>query len=243
MKLEFLAGYVDEEQNVHKDFTIREITGADEEALSKRDIKENGGKFVNTLLERCITSIGEITPKDVGMAKWKEIIRSLSVGDQDYALLQIRKETLGEEIEMSHTCPMCNTALTTIVDVDEIAINPFGGEFTVDFTLPKGYKDKEGNVHTMGRLRFPKGLDREILDPVARKNIGQANTLLITRCIEELGTVYLTDKVVRELGLRDREYLLKLLKENNFGVNLFTDITCTDCGHEFKTTLNMVNFL
>lgn len=241
--LEFLAGYVDAEGNIHKEFTVKEITGVEEELLANPLVKENSGKFVSTLLERCITSIGDLTPKSVGIKEWKDIIKSLTVPDQDYALLQIRRETLGEEIEMSHVCPKCKTTLDTIVEIDEIDITPFGGEFSIEFELPKGYKDKDGILHTSGELRFPTGLDREVLDPLARKNLGQANTMLITRCITRLGTTVMTDKIVRNLSLRDREYLVKLLSEHNFGVNLLTEVTCSECGETFKTSLNMTNFI
>lgn len=239
---EFLAGYVDNDGVTHKQFTIKEITGEEEEAIAKSGVKENGGKVVRTLLERCITSIGTLTPK-IGQTKWREVIQGLSVADQDFALLKIRQETLGSEIEMSHKCPFCKTELTSVVDIDELEMIQFGGSYEIDFELPKGYKDKDGTVHKLGKIRYPNGFDREILDTLARNNIGTANTMLLTRCIVELGTLKVHDGIVRALSIKDREYLLNLLKENMYGVNLETDIVCTSCGEGFRTTLNMVNFL
>lgn len=240
---EFLAGYKDENGVIHKEFELKEITGVEEEAIAKKDIRENGGKLIRTLLERCITRVGEYTPKSLGQMKWRELIQSLIVGDQDYALLKLRELTMGEEIEMKHDCPYCKEKLDTVVDISELEIKPFLGERELEFELPKGFTDKEGITHTIGKIRFPNGLDREILDAVARKNIGTANTMLLTRCVVELGTTKITDNTLRQLSIRDREYLLKVLQESNFGVNLYIDLTCSSCGEEFKSTLNMVNFL
>jgi len=240
---EFLAGYKDENGVIHTEFELKEITGVEEEAIAKKDVRENGGKLIRTLLERCITRVGEYTPKSLGQAKWRELIQNLIVGDQDYALLKLRELTMGEEIEMKHDCPHCKEKLTTVVELGELDIKPFLGERELEFELPKGYTDKDGVVHTTGKIRFPNGLDREILDTVARKNLGTANTMLLTRCVSELGTAKITDNTLRSLSIRDREYLLKVLQENNFGVNLYIDLTCSSCGEEFKSTLNMVNFL
>lgn len=239
---EFLAGYKDKDGNVIKEFAIREITGVEEEAISKAGIRENGGKVVRTILEKCITRIGDITPK-IGQREWRDIIQSLSIADQDYALLKIREATLGSEIEMEHKCPHCGASLKSIIDIDELNIIPFGGEEILDFELPKGYRDKQGTVHKLGKIRYPNGFDREVLDTIARKNIGTANTMLLTRCIVELGDVKVHDAIIRGLSIKDREYLLNVLRENAYGVELETDITCSSCGEEFRSTLNMVNFL
>lgn len=240
---ELLAGYLDGEGKEHREIEITEITGVEEEAISKAGIKENGGKVVRTILERCILRIGDYTQKKTPKNEWIEIIKSLSVADQDYALLKIRELTLGTEIEMEHKCPSCKSGLTSIIGTDELEIKPFGGEREIDFELPRGYRDKDGTTHRLGKIRFPNGFDREILDTIARKNLGTANTMLLTRCITDFGNVKVHDKIIRGLSIRDREYLLTLLSENNYGIELTTDIVCVNCGEEFTATLNMVNFL
>ena len=85
---ELIQGYKDEEGTLHTEVEIREMNGTDEEAISKNDIKSNGGKVARTLLERCILRIGTIYKDEVKSNKWREIVQSLSVGDQDYVLLK-----------------------------------------------------------------------------------------------------------------------------------------------------------
>ena len=242
---ELLMGYKDSEDKIHREFEVREMTGEDEEAISKNEVKNNGGKVIRTILERCVTRIGDFEKSSYTSTKWRDIINSLTVADQDLMLLKIRTESFGDELEVTHTCPNsdCKEKLNTIINADELEIRPFLGERELSFTLPKGYTDKNGVTHKEGIIRFPNGLDRELLDTVARKNLGTANTMLLTRCVLELGTVTVYDKIIRELSRRDREYLFKLLKENEFGINMQVDVTCSSCGEEFKGGLNLVNFI
>ena len=242
---EMLAGYKDSDGVTHKEFTLREITGKDEEAIHKSDVKNNGSKVVSTLLTRCVTSIGTLTPKSVGRDKWGEVIKSLFVGDQDYMLLQLRKLSVGEEIEVNHVCPNkdCKAKLHTILNVDELEIVPFSGERTIAFELPRGYKDKKGVLHTTGTMRLPTGLDREVLTPLAKTNLAKAETVMLTRLCKFDDGAYVDDDVMSSLSIRDREYLQKLLQEHYFGVKLETEVVCDSCGESFMGTFNASNFI
>ena len=242
-KFNLLAGYIDKDGNHHTTFTLREMTGRDEEAISKSDVKQNGAKLIATLLERCVLSIGTLTRKSVGGEAWKEVIRELLVGDQDYMLIKLRELSMGGEIEVTHTCPYCKESLKTLLDVSELDIIPFSGQRAVPFSLPKGYRDKKGVLHREGTLRLPTGQDREILTPIARKNVAQASTLMLTRLCKFEDGLYVTEDIMRDLTVRDREYLQKVLQENLFGINLEIDVTCTGCGEDFKGNLNTTNFI
>ena len=242
-RFNLLAGYIDKEGNHHTTFTLREMTGRDEEAISKSDLKQNGAKLISTLLERCVLSIGSLTRKTVGGEEWKEVIKGLLVGDQDYMLIKLRELSMGGEIEVTHTCPYCKESLKTMLDVSELEISPFKGQREVPFSLPKGYRDRKGVLHRDGTMRLPTGQDREILTPIARKNVAQASTLMLTRLCKFEEGLYVTEDIMRDLTVRDREYLQKLLQENLFGINLEIDVTCTSCGEDFKGNLNTTNFI
>lgn len=242
-KFEMLAGYIDENGVHHKTFTLREMTGRDEEAISKGDVRQNSSKLVSLLLERCVTSIGTLTRKEVGGDKWKNIIKSLYVGDQDYMLIKLRELSMGGEIEVNHVCPHCKENLKTFLDVSELEVEPFKEQRTIPFELPKGYRDKKGEIHRTGRMRLPTGQDREILTPIAKKNIAQASTLMLTRLCEFEDGLYITDDVMRDLTVRDREYLQKVLQENLFGIKLEVEVTCSNCGEDFRGNLNPTNFI
>ena len=135
---DLIGGYVDKQGTLHTDFDIREMNGSDEEAISKNEVKTNGGKIVRTILERCCERIGTIYKSDVKSSEWREIIQSLTVGDQDMMLTRIRQISLGQEIETAYKCPSesCKSDITVFVDVDELEIKPFLGEREIEFELP-----------------------------------------------------------------------------------------------------------
>lgn len=241
---EMLAGYKDKEGIVHKEFTLREMTGRDEEAINKADVKNNGSKLVTTLLIRCVTRIGAYTPKSVGQAKWMDIIRSLYSGDQDFMLFQLRRLSIGDTFEVNHVCPndKCKEKLHTEIDIDELEIMPFMGERDIPFQLPSGYVDRKGISHKTGTMRLPTALDREILTPVARNNLAKAETIMLTRLCAFDDGLKVDEDIMADLKVRDREYLQKLQKENLFGVKQEFEVTCSTCGESFTGTFSGSNF-
>lgn len=243
---DLLAGYTDENGITHTTFTLREMKGSDEEAVNRTDIKSNGAKVSSTLLVRCVTSIGTLTPKSVGGSKkWEEIIKSMFIGDRDIMLLELRRLSMGGEIKINHTCPNpdCKAKLTTTVLVDELEVTEFDGVTEIPFELPKGYKDRKGVLHTTGIMRRPNGLDGELLTPIAKNNLAKAETSLLTRICKFDDGAYIDDSVMSQLTIRDRNYLQELLNEHFFGVNMSIDVMCDRCGEEFKGNLNQTNFI
>ena len=237
-----LAGYVDKDGVLHTTFTYREMNGKDEEAISKADVRQNGAKMVNVLVERCVVAIGTLTKKECG-ARWGTIIREMLGGDLDYMAFKIRELSKGKEVEFTHKCPNCGTKLTTIVNTDEFHINPYMGQSAIDFTLIRGYKDGKGEVHKDGVIRLPNGFDREIVTPLFKKNVSTAMTLMMTRLIAFNDGALVTQNNVNEMTLRDREILEKIIKENTFGIDTTLEIVCSSCGQDISGEVGQSNFL
>lgn len=237
-----LAGYVDKDGVLHKTFTYREMNGKDEEAINKADVRSNGAKMVNVLVERCVVEIGTLTKKECGV-KWGTIVRELLGGDLDYMAFKIRELSKGKEVEFTHKCPNCGTKLTTIVSTDEFNIKPFMGQSAIDFTLVRGYKDGKNEIHKDGVIRLPNGFDREIVTPLFKKNMSTAMTMLLTRLIAFNDGALVTQNLVNEMALRDRDILEKIIKENTFGVDSTIEIICSSCGQDISGEAGQSNFL
>lgn len=237
-----LAGYVDKDGVLHTTFTYREMNGKDEEAISKADVRQNGAKMVNVLVERCVVAIGTLTKKECG-ARWGTIIREMLGGDLDYMAFKIRELSKGKEVEFTHKCPNCGTKLNTIVSTDEFQIKPYMGQSAIDFTLVRGYKDGRGEVHKDGVIRLPNGFDREIVTPLFKKNVSTAMTLMMTRLIAFNDGALVTQNNVNEMTLRDREILEKIIKENTFGIDTTLELVCSSCGQDISGEVGQSNFL
>lgn len=237
-----LAGYVDKDGVLHTTFTYREMNGKDEEAISKADVRSNGAKMVNVLVERCVVQIGTLTKKECG-ARWGTIIRELLGGDLDYMAFKIRELSKGKEVEFQHKCPNCGTKLTTNVSTDEFQIKPYMSQSAIDFTLVRGYKDGRGEIHKEGVIRLPNGFDREIVTPLFKKNPSTAMTMMLTRLIAFNDGALVTQNNVNEMTLRDREILEKIIKENTFGIDTNIEIVCSSCGQDISGEVGQSNFL
>lgn len=237
-----LAGYVDSDGVLHNTFTYREMNGKDEEAISKADVRSNGAKMVNVLVERCVVAIGSLTKKECG-ARWGTIVREMLGGDLDYMAFKIRELSKGKEVEFNHKCPNCGSILTTIINTDEFNIIPFRGQQVINFTLPRGYKDGKGEIHKEGVLRLQNGFDREIVTPMFKKNASTAMTMLLTRLISFNDDAVVTQNQISEMTLRDRDVLEKIIKENSFGIDTHIDnIMCSTCGQDLSGEVGQSNF-
>ena len=238
-----LAGYVDKEGVLHTTFTYREMNGKDEEAISKADVRQNGAKMINVLVERCVVSVGTLTKKELGV-RWGTVIREMLGGDLDYMAFKIRELSKGREVEFSHKCPNCGAKLTTIVETNEFNIKPFMGQQEIDFSLIRGYKDAKGEVHKEGVIRLPNGFDREAVTPLFKKNMSTAMTSLLTRLVSFNDGATVTQNNVNEMSLRDRDILERIIKDNTFGVDTtLDDITCSSCGQDISGEVGQSNFL
>ena len=236
----FFAGLkLPESDEVIKDFEIREMTGADEESLQVNSRKNmNEVRSINKLLERCIVRIGSMTPQTVGVDKWREMIRNLSVPDADYALLMIRRLSFGNDIVLTSSCPECGAGIKTSVPISELEVKPYGGDnsHTSTFTLRTGIIGKNGEAYKEGTMRLPTGVDREILLPLYKQNMGKAKTLMLTRLCTFDGLKVVTEDMIRNLSVRDRTILTDLNKDmNDFGLDYETDVYCEKCGTEYNS--------
>lgn len=236
----FFAGVkVPDSDEVLKDFEIREMTGADEESLQVNSRKNmNEARSINKLLERCIVRIGNLTPQTIGVDKWRELVRNIPVPDADYAILMIRRLSFGNYIVLTSTCPECGAGIKTSVPLSELGIKPYGGDnsHTATFTLRTGIIDKNGNAYKEGTLRLPTGVDREVLLPLYKQNMGKAKTLMLTRLCKFDGLKVVTEDMIRNLSVRDRDILTNLNKEmNDFGFDYNTEVYCEKCGTEYNS--------
>lgn len=238
-----LAGYVDENGTLHDTFSYREMTGKDEEAISKADIRSNGAKLINTLVERCVVAIGTLTKKECGGIKWAKIIREMLGGDLDYMAFKIRELSKGNEVTFQHKCPNCGQKLITVVGTDEFEIKPFKGDFSVEFTLDRGYKNKANGAYIKnGTLDLPNGYVREIVTPIFKKNPATATTMLLTKCLHFDGAV-ISQQSVSEMTTKDRSILENIIKENTFGIDTAIDgIMCENCGQDLSGEIGESNF-
>jgi hypothetical protein len=209
------------------DAEVRELTGADEEAITKA---RQGGiaKFISTLLTSGTVSVGDEKAATA-------LLGNLLLGDRDALLLEIRRATYGDEIVWDRfSCPHCGEEFRLSVTLDEIPIrrldDPSQRIFEVE--LRRGRK---------AFVRLPVGADQDaILAVVERTTESEQNTLLLSRCLISVVEADGSENAVtgnpdfaRSMGIIDRKAILDAIEKKQPGPQ-YNEVKFTHdvCGKE-----------
>jgi len=109
-----------------------------------------------------------------------------------------------------------------------------------EFTLPKGFVDKDGTVHKKGTMRLATAKD-EILplqDYRVQQNRAYLVVILLSRVIERLGTLTsINPSVIENLFSADLAYLQEFYRKINEEGTSKLKATCPACKHEFEVDI------
>lgn len=217
---------------VIQDAEVQELTGEHEEKLAKARTSVNPAKYISTLLQCGVVSVGDqkATP---------ELLDSLLQGDLDQLILGIRRATFGDDFEIyGVVCPSCQEDNDLALSLKDIPVkeleDPTEREFLVD--LRKGRKAKVG---------FPTGaLQAELFKQ--ERTIQEMNSVTLAHCVvsfieangAERPSNGLSD--VRKLGVADRKTLENYLYENAPGPR-YDQVTakCHACDSEIPVPLTV----
>lgn len=110
------------------------------------------------------------------------------------------------------------------------------------FVLPKGYVDKDGNVHREGVMRLATARD-EILplqDYRVQSNRAYLVIILLSRVITKLGTVKAVGpNVIEALFSADLAYLQEFYRKINEEGTSMVKVTCPSCGAEHEVDMGI----
>ncbi|UVI27379.1 phage tail assembly protein [Paenibacillus spongiae] len=105
-----------------------------------------------------------------------------------------------------------------------------------EFTLPKGYVDKHGNLHRDGVMRLATAAD-EILplkDPRVQQNPAYLTVILLSRVVTKLGELQMINPgVIEGLFSSDLAYLQQLYHQLNESGMSGVEAECPRCEHKF----------
>lgn len=225
------AGYISGGK-VIQDAEVQELTGEHEEKLAKAMTTGNAAKFVNTLLQCGVVSVGDIVATP-------ELLDSMLQGDLDELIVGIRKATFGSEFELfGISCPSCGEANDLKLDLKDIPVktlaDPSEREFLVD--LRNGRKAK---------VQFPTGATQNDIYKQER-TIQEMNSISLSHCvisfIEANGDERMSNGLadVRKLGVADRKTLEKFIYDNSPGPR-YDQVTaqCHACESEVPVPVNV----
>ncbi len=106
-----------------------------------------------------------------------------------------------------------------------------------EFVLPRGYVDKDGNVHKRGTMRLATAYDEiaPLRDPRVRQNQAYLTIILLARVITKLGSLSdINPGIIEGIFSSDLAYLQALYRRINENASTEITVTCPECGHKFE---------
>lgn len=203
---------------------VRELTGKDEEAISKAS---SIGKAMATLVDRGTVSIG-------GEPATESNLYKILAGDRDTLLLAIYKATFGPTADIPAFCTGCEDVKVVTVDIDEdIEIKRLEKpEDEVVFTV----KTKRGDVV----VRLPDGNVQRLLLDNSDKTQAELSTMLLEKTVLSInGAPVINKSHVQNLGLVERRTILDEIDSRIPGPKMQDiSVECPDCGQEVGVPIN-----
>lgn len=229
--IELYVGVSDASGDWQKTAVVRELTGADEEALASFEAKGGVGyaDYMSFLLRRAVESIGNINVKQE-----PAVIDNLIIGDRDKLFMAIVESTYGTMREYQIDCNSCGQSNDVFVDISTFPEKPLkeGVGPKVSATLKDG---------TIVEFRLPNGHDSLESVKVA-KTTAEQNTFLLARCVTNVTGN--TSIWAKELGMADRAKLIKTLLDAQPGPEIGeVEARCADCGETFAIMLDWASLL
>jgi hypothetical protein len=108
-----------------------------------------------------------------------------------------------------------------------------------EFTLPKGYVDKDGNLHTTGIMRLANARDEiaPLQDPRVMRNEAYLAVIVLSRVILKLGELSeVTPATVEGLFSADFAYLQDLYGRINSNGHARVTLECPECEASFQVS-------
>lgn len=221
-----------------KQATVKELTGSDEEALSKAMASNSTFHFMDTLLARGVQTID-------GFPVSAETLGNLLLGDRDELLIQIRIATYGDTFELEGwQCPHCggqsdlNFSLATSIERVPLESGDFG-EPSFEISLRRGAK---------ALVRFPTGTDQKAC---ANPNwtATERNSEMLRRCVkmitrEDGSSIHVQafPGAIAEMNIPDRRKIIEAITERQPGprYNVISFVH-EECQKEVKLALSMID--
>jgi hypothetical protein len=216
----------------YRNVEIRALTGDDESFFLEVGLAMLPVTRATAVLARCITRLGPIAHATL------EAVRTLTVGDREALLLQLRRMTLGERIRGMLDCPApgCGERMDIEIDAGQLLLPPYADVkevYEADIEV-------NGTVYSVG-FRLPTGADQEAVAAEAVDNAEVAALRMLRRCVEHVKRA--DGQPVDDFPLGMAARLSALMADLDPQAELILNLNCSKCGHAFSPLLDATVYL
>jgi hypothetical protein len=221
--VELPGGYVNAAGEVIRTAEVRELTGKDEEVISKTN---NLGKAVLAILQLGTVKIGN-------EAATEKLLDELLIGDRDAILLGILKATFGNTVKI----PVFADGEEKLVEVDINA--DIKTKILTDPVNDRVFIVKGKNVDYT--VKLPNGVVQREMINNAEKTPAELSTLVLENTLVRIGENPVYSKAqVQALSVVDRRKIIEEINKRAPGPQ-FEDVVVTDpdTGSEVTVPINL----
>lgn len=216
----------------HRNVGLRPVTGDDEDFLLSFGAELPPARRVTALLTRCLTRLPPLPTVT------RQAVRSLTVGDREALLLQLRRLTTGNRLVCIVTCPHtgCGEKMDLDLAIDELLLPPYGH---IQATYLRNCT-ANGDAFDIN-FKLPTGADQEAVADLARISPKDAAASMLQRCIIDVKVngqetdAPLPESVCLELS--------EAMADLDPQAELVLNLKCPYCRRGFSTALDMGTFI
>ena len=106
-------GYVDKDGTLQREVVLREITGADQEAMLTPQLRQNPAKMLTALLSRVVMRLGTLEKARIDT----HVAAGLTKRDRDFLIAKLKEIDSGPDMEIDVECPDCGRKFKAMLDI------------------------------------------------------------------------------------------------------------------------------
>lgn len=208
---------------------LRPLTGYEEELLEDGERATNSAALCNEILSRCLSPVGERNEAAASM------VGALLVAERDTAIVDLRRLTFGDRMEMDVRCPDCESKNHVAFDLKQVSLEAADVAEAVEVTLSDG---------RVAHLRLPTARDQADLLEASLHGHAERRTWLLERALHKLGDREgpLGFETVHALDSGTRRELERELDRAIPDLDLRVGVTCDACSREFAAPFDIASF-
>lgn len=229
---DLVAGWIDDEGNVHDTVVLREMTGAEEDIFIDRDY--TASERLEKVLSRCVQKIGGVTDDQT----IERAVEEMVVGDRTVLMIRLRQLSVGNEFRFQVKCPEedCRFKQSAKVDLSALETRE------IDDPEERQYKVELPRTGLPAILRIPTGKEMKKVQQRNQQQDNESSRMsqsMVAR-IAELDGEEATVPDLKKLPHMDRVFLRNQV-DGEPGIDTEIFIECRDCLTEFKTELDVTD--
>jgi hypothetical protein len=216
----------------HEEAVLRPIDGDDEAFLLETEESLLPAQRTTALLSRCLARLGPLSPVA------PETAASLTAGDREALLLNLRRLSLGERLQCVVNCPEphCGERLDLDLRVSDLLLPPYlHTRERYETTIAEN-----GDAYHV-RFRLPTGAYQEEAAALVRSDPQAAADLLLRRCVE--GVVTEDGRGVEDLPPVIVDRLPAVMAELDPQAELVLNLACPACDDVFSALFDAAAYL